>query len=754
MRQWESLINAPVILTATQNAYYSAEGMIGSCAYWREVGEVVQTAGYAHDGYVHKDLTLHWSQRATPLGPFNVSWLDWLYRNTVGFVTSWGMSTFGLKAQAQFPGMSSQMVSIYARVYGGEWEGATLPIRDTADHSVTPILVNGAGGQTWFSIPASIISLMEIQASTTALPDAKRRLVKRSMLQKLKDEKIFLSEEQKDALLERVLCDPSPKFSPRNSRIVAVTLTIAVLAAVVMRTGYSLNNRVADFKEYPREIRVLSDVIPRLERHPTAYSSNYLNEQDALRRRVLIAPEAEETAPHMWWELIDETYGTLFPRPALESPGHVLWLSAVGPVDHGRWPTIHPMSDEAYLASFKGAKKAEVERAMDQYLGVDPEAVATVYSAFIKSELLPHVDVDKLTLKAPRLIQAPKMVHRIATGKWVKAAGKWLQHTWNMYTPITYGSGYNSLELGQWIKESLAMFGEPHFIEVDFHRWDACVSSTALAVQRAIFEKLGCPRKILNLMERQDCPFVRTKRGWTYTLQGTRKSGEPETSMGNSLLNGLLHRHIFTSLFGRGGYKVIIMGDDMLASVDPAVWDRWDSNVYTAFVNSLGLTPEIKVHDTWRKASFCSSYFWPCELTRNYSSSYGTWQAGEQAFVMFPKTGRLLSKFGYAIGEPTRVDEQRLKGIGLGHMPHGLVVPGVVTYLMLASHCTEKEAVEPEWTLPAMVEDPLQHLDLLRRTEETDTSALELYGADAAAIDSWAVTDRQGFVEHATACEA
>jgi hypothetical protein len=288
-------------------------------------------------------------------------------------------------------------------------------------------------------------------------------------------------------------------------------------------------------------------------------------------------------------------------------------------------------------------------------------------------------------------------------------------------------------QIGKWMTLTEEEFADPIYLEVDYSRWDAHLGLEALGCELGIYERMGFDTQVLKTMRRLQFQSVgRTKRDVIYTVNGTRKSGDPNTSVGNSLLNGLINAHCL-SKFGK--FKLMVLGDDMVAAIERQAWKDESQEAYIGQMVALGLKPEIQVHMTPHKVSFCSSYFYPCEVE------------GRRTHILAPKAGRCLSKFGYQIGVRTRKDPQTLLGIALGLAPQGYVVPGLNSYIRAIQSTVREEPIMPGWYRSDGMDT------IVCRTVETEQMVQDVYGMSWARLEQWAWRDRQNFVDHCLACE-
>jgi hypothetical protein len=240
--------------------------------------------------------------------------------------------------------------------------------------------------------------------------------------------------------------------------------------------------------------------------------------------------------------------------------------------------------------------------------------------AFVKIERLPLTlfssdDKDR----KPRLIQGRRGKLKVATGPWFKWAGKVLARNWNGRSQLYYPSGASAEEIGQWSSRAEADGLIPHCF--DFSQWDSTVGPGASLAWLDACRGMGCPGVIEDLaLSRLRQVVGRTKFRAKYTKLAQVSSGDGDTSVGNSYIQGLGWLWVLHQVVPgvAANCRVMVLGDDSviaapkqltIASIS-ACWDR------LGFKLTGGSTE-------WDTAQFCSGRFWRSEGTRVFGPSPG-----------------------------------------------------------------------------------------------------------------------------------
>jgi hypothetical protein len=164
--------------------------------------------------------------------------------------------------------------------------------------------------------------------------------------------------------------------------------------------------------------------------------------------------------------------------------------------------------------------------------------------------------------------------------------------------------------------------------------------------------KSGAPRAVLDLMTANIQTHGSTHHGWRYKCEGTRKSGDPYTSVMNSIINGLSHLYLYCKWTGRTVQQaqkhifMLLQGDDNLLVHSDNIQFRWRDGMA-----NLGFDSEAIYRNSFDTAEFCSN--------RLYQLHEG--------YIFGPKPGKVLAKFGYIINPPLGVTrESMMRGVALG----------------------------------------------------------------------------------------
>jgi hypothetical protein len=277
-------------------------------------------------------------------------------------------------------------------------------------------------------------------------------------------------------------------------------------------------------------------------------------------------------------------------------------------------PEIHVLPDEdAYMAHLSPQKRKQ------HTVGLPLTQFGEAVVAFTKSEKLAKASLTPegtvtLTMK-PRIISQRSDEYRSTFAAWCWAAGGVMKR-WGRMTHVTYSAGMTGVDVGKWMDEQMLGIDDPVAVLNDFSSFDGTQSPSALGAQyRVLREKFGFPADLP--LERDLETFGRWRRDprVIYEVVGTRKSGNSDTSIGNSIINSLVIMYALRTVgvdWQTGQYAVLVLGDDSVVLVPRECSARFAGELEEASVRA-GFKPKVFVREI-QEADFCSSNFMPINV--------------------------------------------------------------------------------------------------------------------------------------------
>lgn len=300
---------------------------------------------------------------------------------------------------------------------------------------------------------------------------------------------------------------------------------------------------------------------------------------------------------------------------------------------------------------------------------------------FVKREKGKNATPAGGTDAEPRLISSSSPELNVLLGPWTLAFSKYLARVWGPDHFITYSAGLSAEQHGD-IVTNRQPGTTP--VEDDCSRWDATIHDALLDIEYVIMKRLGAdrhypegqPYSVFDLYMRSKRVFGKTRCGVRWTSVGRRQSGMPDTSCGNSLLNGFLHTWAYCETYGvdvahiasrEHPFYMLVLGDDNLGQ-----WSLVDRSSDVAdLLRQAGLKPKMVVREDLDTATYCSSMFWNTDSGR----------------VLGPLPGRQLAKIGWSHTNP-KSGPAWVRGVSLGLEHDTRYVPMLSDYVRETLHKT------------------------------------------------------------------
>lgn len=209
---------------------------------------------------------------------------------------------------------------------------------------------------------------------------------------------------------------------------------------------------------------------------------------------------------------------------------------------------------------------------------------------------------------APRCIINASIYVRNVLGPWMYSFAKALKRNWSVTRrPLAFESGYTSVQVGEWLHHWSQIITDGEFFEIDYSRWDSSISVPLLKTTGIIYSHFGLEGFAKKVFEQQ-YKLRASSAGIWFEREGMVASGVPNTTVGNSLLNGLITVYLFEKAGGKLGrdFAVMVRGDDMIAVVRRGLCLNFASQA-----KGFGLSPKLKRGHPIEKVSFCSNAFYP-----------------------------------------------------------------------------------------------------------------------------------------------
>lgn len=421
------------------------------------------------------------------------------------------------------------------------------------------------------------------------------------------------------------------------------------------------------------------------------------NEEIALNNRALM--ETDKPVKQMWDRLIDS-------------------------IPHTGIAVVVPFTFEDWNSNFPPGRQKEHLRAKQQLEDEGINYQDVLRNLFIKMEGCNKSTIEGFEDFDPRAIQGVSHKANVALGPWMAGFNKYLKALFSPQSPVCYASGMTGEQLGLWMKDTLDQIDDPIFFWSDFSRFDATQGSGAFRFERKMYEHCGLRN---NLEANQVFMAQKKTKGYSkhykYQVPYTRKSGDPNTSCGNSLINGATSSQTNIDL-GLTNFREVVIGDDLLTVMSQRELMFVPEGIQTPLFNgNLDIYYRVKkalnVKDNLRKKYistqicleqrmkvFCEDYSmfmkaygfkakcgWSRRLCDAEFCSALFWPVGN-TYVLGPKIGRLLPKMGFCLKE---LDAVQIQGVykGYEYMANHVPLMSELIQWHLKTTTTEKYVLNP-----------------------------------------------------------
>jgi hypothetical protein len=395
---------------------------------------------------------------------------------------------------------------------------------------------------------------------------------------------------------------------------------------------------------------------------PVAFASNQHNEEQALYARVLADTDEPTDDLQACIEWCKTNHHVLFPKmrcvKSVPFSEYLKRSNASPSVKRTLQSTMNKLQSEG-ITEMSHLTRGQL------YLW-------TKRSSFVKVENNLYESPRGMKDKAPRLIQGAMPEFICLVGPWIMALQDLLKRRWNTKrSNLVFTSGVKSEDAAAFIVE-----GQGKILEDDLGKFDCSIRRPWCEYEVWLCKSFGAPRAVLDLMTANISTHGTTLHGWKYKCDGTRKSGDPYTSLMNSIINGLSHLYLYCKWTGRTVHsasftmRMLLQGDDNAMRHLEQVEFPWKEGMA-----GLGFDSEAIYRQSFEQLEFCSS--------RLYNTTSG--------YVFGPKPGKVLAKLGYIINPPINVSkESMLKGVALGLQKSCNHIPPLKTVIMKILQLTEK----------------------------------------------------------------
>jgi hypothetical protein len=278
-----------------------------------------------------------------------------------------------------------------------------------------------------------------------------------------------------------------------------------------------------------------------------------------------------------------------------------------------------------------------------------------IRKTFVKVECQNKATRDGVSDFAPRMIQGATTHHNVFTGPWIHAFSKRLATMWPHDAPL--GLGYATATSGDALGAAFSATCDAipqHVVaDGDFSKLDSTLHREFIELEVAIFKRAGAPPDIIEYLLGNVYTTGYCRYGTMYSVDGTRRSGDHQTSCGNTMLTSIALLYVMCAHNGLSvadallRLRLFALGDDSYMVANFSLFLGLDLK---ASLLSLGLNFKPRVHvgpDCAHHATFLASRFYPVDRVLEDGTRVA-------CVVLAPCIGRVVGKIGYYANAPKR----------------------------------------------------------------------------------------------------
>jgi len=415
----------------------------------------------------------------------------------------------------------------------------------------------------------------------------------------------------------------------------------AVPQAVVVRAGARVEVPIQAVNPRPTRIMQYS-FFKNLGYEPFSFAANQHNELEALKARVLKQTPVVDP--------IEMNNFRVFVMMHIEEllPGFRKQKS-IGIDAYLKNSNASPSVKSIIRKAWDGLHEAGFN--CQQTLSREKLHRWTTRQGFVKTENNLYRSPGSELEKAPRLIQGADPRFIAVVGPEVAAWQQEVKRISNKNHLFWFTSGAYADELADYITAP----ANDEIFENDVSAFDTSIGVELCVLELWLAKWMGASPAVLDLMAANIRTHGYTSKGIKYSVDGTRKSGDPYTSLFNSLINAFMHIYCIWQQTGRismSDVRMLVQGDDNLLRHRSDITPDWTTLL------RLGFKCENIYRQSLFDAEFCSS--------RLFKTVKG-WAFG-------PKPGRVLNKLCSFVLPPKHIHPLCIaRGVAIGMLQYAYV---------------------------------------------------------------------------------
>lgn len=260
------------------------------------------------------------------------------------------------------------------------------------------------------------------------------------------------------------------------------------------------------------------------------------------------------------------------------------------------------------INKYTGPKKRQMIRAAESLRDHPYEPRDANIRLFLKEDKYHYGQVlDKYippTIKPARSIQYTNKRYCLSLSRFIQPIEDYIYEYWCDYTntPIFFKC-LDPVRRGNLLVEKLGHFSDPVVLLFDQEKFDSRVNKYLLLLEGKVYSYYNKSNLLKVLFRKQYIIKGWTKNGTTFVVKATRASGQPNTAIGNCIIDFLLLLGYLT-LSNVIKWAMGIDGDDSFVIIES--WD-FARLINIQFFRDMGMVPKLEIVREISQIEFCQA---------------------------------------------------------------------------------------------------------------------------------------------------
>lgn len=348
-----------------------------------------------------------------------------------------------------------------------------------------------------------------------------------------------------------------------------------------------------------------------------------------------------------------------------------------------------------YIKRFPKGNKLRIEKAKNDISIGNFSELNLCYNMFIKKEKQMICNYDEYTLTRPRGINGVSPHAKAESGLWFYNYSKIMKAVWGLDNWIWFCSGATTDDFTKWWEITDLAIADQQYLCSDFSKFDLTQSLPIIENETKWYQELGFTGYLSEMIINSKLKSTSYSKWFKFKLEGIRKTGDNDTSTGNSritafVIGGFFVKYCYYELYPKL-IRMIVQGDDSFVALSEYAVKR-------IFGTAKAMLKLLKIHV--KKCGFALKVMVTSKLMEAEFLSCKFLQCMDGSKIIGKKPGRVLCKIGHFLNNATRNREkwlEILKGTLISAIPTGINVPFLRTYIKIVLGYLQDVKMKKVW---------------------------------------------------------